>query len=256
MKNKEKASAMVLAVLILAFFMTLSLNMYFLAEKKAQRAGLKSKGTTILSDIDASSTLGYYELYLASEYLTKGLVTTSDSSIYSKSTPAFGTTVAGIKIEGYTEYFTKWVNGHIDDDGDGTADTTGNAILTTESAIGTGNGRVWNVLDDNYTELWESNNMKSIGGYELTILAGSTVLPTDTADFINKIFTSSPVSGDTENIEAIYEKEITFSGNGASFPSITFKIKVTRNSTIKYITATEYDLVSDKLESIEVIKQN
>jgi hypothetical protein len=50
MDKKKQGSAMVLAVLMLAFFMTLSLNMYFLADNKAQRAKARSELSGVVWD--------------------------------------------------------------------------------------------------------------------------------------------------------------------------------------------------------------
>ena len=39
-KDSENGSAIVLAILLLSFFMALSLNMFFIAQKKSERAGV------------------------------------------------------------------------------------------------------------------------------------------------------------------------------------------------------------------------
>ena len=43
-KSRERGSAIILAILLLSFFMALSLNMFFIAQKKSERAGVKAKG--------------------------------------------------------------------------------------------------------------------------------------------------------------------------------------------------------------------
>jgi hypothetical protein len=74
-KNKnEKGSAIILAILLLAFFMALTMSMYFLAEKKAEMAGLKSKGTKELASIDSGTSIAYYEMGLASMLQKTGII--------------------------------------------------------------------------------------------------------------------------------------------------------------------------------------
>ncbi len=72
-RNSEEGSAIILAILLLAFFMALSMNMYFLAQKKSERAGVKAKGVKVLSNIDGGASIGYYELSRASKFVTDGM---------------------------------------------------------------------------------------------------------------------------------------------------------------------------------------
>ena len=69
--KKQQGSALILAILLLAFFMALSLNMLTISRAKAQRAGDTVIGNKVLSDSDSASTLGYYEYNLALEYYLK-----------------------------------------------------------------------------------------------------------------------------------------------------------------------------------------
>lgn len=72
-KSRERGSAIILAILLLSFFMALSLNMFFIAQKKSERAGVKAKGVKVLSTIDGGAAIAYYELKKASDYVTKGI---------------------------------------------------------------------------------------------------------------------------------------------------------------------------------------
>lgn len=74
MKKKNKGSAIILAILLLAFFMALTLSMYFMAEKKSERAGIKSRGTKVLSSIDSGSSIAYYELSFSNHLRMRGLL--------------------------------------------------------------------------------------------------------------------------------------------------------------------------------------
>ena len=72
-KDSENGSAIVLAILLLSFFMALSLNMFFIAQKKSERAGVKAKGVKVLTNIDGGASIAYYELKRASDYVTDGI---------------------------------------------------------------------------------------------------------------------------------------------------------------------------------------
>lgn len=71
-KEGEQGSAIILAILLLAFFMALSMNMFFIAREKSKNAGVKAAGVRVLSNIDGGASVGYYELALASNYVTEG----------------------------------------------------------------------------------------------------------------------------------------------------------------------------------------
>ena len=175
--NKKQGSAMVLAILLLSFFMALSLNMWYISQKKAQRAGDIVIGNRVLTDIDSSSTLGYYEFYLATEYMVNGFVTspssytlstaTTNATITYTSGTAFTTTYEGISLENERQYFGAYL------------DTSGSALSTSSNAIlkeevienSKLKSREWEtvgVTGAAIKELWESTpNTKSIGGYKI-----------------------------------------------------------------------------------------
>lgn len=247
---KEQGSAMVLAVLILAFFMTLSLNMYFLAEKKAQRAGVKSEGTVILSDIDASSTLGYYELFLASEYLTKGFYNNMSKTDFEGWIAGTNlTTPIGIKINNPSHYFSNFVSGTI-------AGTTGTGVITTQAGINLVETREWDVVDNNLEELWEDYDKKSIGGYKISgleIAGAAFAFPLTYTNFAADALQLT-VATPTKQVITVYEKVIVFPTNGGINEKSEFHIKVTRKNTLG-TSGSSYKINFDRIETIEVIKQ-
>ena len=244
--NKKQGSAMVLAILLLSFFMALSLNMWYISQKKAQRAGDIVIGNRVLTDIDSSSTLGYYEFYLATEYMVNGFVTSPSSYtlattttpyVISTSPVAFSTTYEGISLENERQYFGAYLY------------TSGSALSTSANAIlkkevienSKLKSREWEtvgVTGAAIKELWESTpNTKSIGGYKIVS--------------INGISYSSPYTlpSATTDILIVYEKEIYFNSNNENKnKSISYIIKVER----KIKTDSSGDIDSDSIENITV----
>jgi len=253
--NKKQGSAMVLAILLLSFFMALSLNMWYISQKKAQRAGDIVIGNRVLTDIDSSSTLGYYEFYLATEYMVNGFVTspssytltTTNGTMNYTSGTAFTTTYEGINLENERQYFGAYL------------DTSGSALSTSSNAILKEEvienhklkSRNWATKADGITgsaitELWYDTNEKSVGGYEITSLIVG-VTPVTTNNF--KVVVGA-TSGTEVDVATIYEKTIHFPGTTKN-ESITYKVEVTRNSTINK-TSSPYSIVEDSIENITV----
>lgn len=253
--NKKQGSAMVLAILLLSFFMALSLNMWYISQKKAQRAGDIVIGNRVLTDIDSSSTLGYYEFYLATEYMVNGFVTspssytltTTNGTMNYTSGTAFTTTYEGINLENERQYFGAYL------------DTSGSALSTSSNAILKEEvienhklkSRNWATKSDGITgsaitELWYDTNEKSVGGYEITSLIVG-VTPVTTNNF--KVVVGA-TSGTEVDVATIYEKTIHFPGTTKN-ESITYKVEVTRNSTINK-TSSPYSIVEDSIENITV----
>ena len=253
--NKKQGSAMVLAILLLSFFMALSLNMWYISQKKAQRAGDIVIGNRVLTDIDSSSTLGYYEFYLATEYMVNGFVTspssytltTTNGTMNYTSGTAFTTTYEGINLENERQYFGAYL------------DTSGSALSTSSNAILKEEvienhklkSRNWATKADGITgsaitELWYDINEKSVGGYEIiSLIVGVT--PVTTNNF--KVVVGA-TSGTEVDVATIYEKTIHFPGTTKN-ESITYKVEVTRNSTINK-TSSPYSIVEDSIENIIV----
>lgn len=254
--NKKQGSAMVLAILLLSFFMALSLNMWYISQKKAQRAGDIVIGNRVLTDIDASSTLGYYEFYLATEYMVNGFVTSpsaytlpSSTTTYaiSSSPVAFSTTYEGISLESERQYFGSYISTT------GALTTTANAILVKDEISGSKlKSREWNrsISGAKITELWENSIGISIGGYRITSLKvnGVDVTITNTSDFLSKLTTV----GTNYTIKTIYEKTIFFDSNSSTKNSnISYIVEVNRESKVER-TSTSYNIVEDTIENITV----
>ena len=79
---KKKGSALILSILMLSFFMTVTLTMYYIARNRNKRSIYKIQGMRISSGLDSGSAIAHYELYLADEYVSRGhLYATSGSGI-------------------------------------------------------------------------------------------------------------------------------------------------------------------------------
>lgn len=68
--EKESGSAIILAILLLSVFTALSMNMYYLSEKKGERAVIKAQSKKSESRIDVNVGLAYYENAIAQEMFT------------------------------------------------------------------------------------------------------------------------------------------------------------------------------------------
>lgn len=212
-KNNERGSAILLAILLLAFFMALTMSMYFLAQKKAESAGLKLMGTQELANVDLGTSLAYYEISLASELQKKGIMDreqdfdltgavpfTEVSNVtgdlkYDVTTPGGAgvvtLTLQAITINDYGDYFMRKLSGDytrsndiIDDimytsinDIRATGDLTENPTINYKRED-------WHtgMLEHN-TMVWEGTTFEaSIGGYILdsaSVGGGPATLPID-----------------------------------------------------------------------------
>lgn len=262
--NKKKGSAMVLAILLLSFFMALSLNMWFISQKKAQRAGDKVIGNKVLTDIDGSSTLGYYEFYLATEYMNKGFVTSTSAiggyvlptstAIYGISGVPTTTTIEGIHLENEKQYFGSYLSSS------GAFTTSANAILNRDEIVsGKLSSRDWTVTGGAVvSELWESTNwgtQESFGGYEIERLEMNNSVQVSKAEmdnFLLGILDLAPVK-----IEVTYFKDVYFdTSNNLKNNDISYKITVSRViNTVKNGLILDRNYTSDDINEIIVTKQ-
>lgn len=261
--KKQQGSALILAILLLAFFMALSLNMLTISRAKAQRAGDTVIGNKVLSDSDSASTLGYYEYNLALEYVKKGFVTTPEA-YYLTSGGILSTTTSNITIEGISlssdrEYFGSYISKK----GTGFA-TTANALLQSETTTGSGStlklvSRNWNanaggVLRD----LWYNVTGTSIGGYKIFSLQAKTGSTTTTVISGGALVGSTNVfdanvSTVVGNVVTVYSKNIVFNSlNTTINGSSTYVVYVTRKSVFDGAKAESQRIESDTLESIVV----
>jgi len=128
MKKKEKGSALILAILILTFFMALTMNMYYMAQKKSERAGKRSKGIKSLGEISFGSALGMYEYRLA-QWFEQGVIegaigtnTETADKLYDVTENGGTATNAAIRITNYSDYFTSEI-------------TTSSPNITTDATV-------------------------------------------------------------------------------------------------------------------------
>ena len=252
--DKKKGSAMVLAILLLAFFMALSLNMWFISQKKAQRAGDKIIGNSVLTDIDGSSTLGYYEFYLATEYMTKGFVTTGT---YTPSTTVYGiggvpntTTIEGIILANEKQYFGSYLTSS------GALTTSANAILdaNTVSALGVVISREWTPTGGAIiSELWESNdwtNQESFGKYKISTVLVGTVGVSNKEDFLDELSSST-----SKKIETNYIKNINLTTSDSNKNRETSYIITAKRISNVTLSGTAIQFESDQISDIIITKQ-
>ncbi|GLI57674.1 hypothetical protein PM10SUCC1_31880 [Propionigenium maris DSM 9537] len=174
---KKKGSALVFSVLMLSFFLALSLNIFFQARKKAERAGVKVQGERTTNNIDIASSLGYQELQLAEKLVREGIVydeshpnkndsyTLPATGSYLYIDPATGDfnsgkRYAGIQINNFIDYFSSsWDPG-------GTLSQK--LIMGERISDGRVVSRMWQSAGTGSTliPLWDSGST-SIGGYSL-----------------------------------------------------------------------------------------
>lgn len=69
--EKERGSAIILAILLLSVFTALSMNMYYLVEKKGERAVAQAVAKQTLARLDKNIGFAYYETAVAHEMSTE-----------------------------------------------------------------------------------------------------------------------------------------------------------------------------------------
>lgn len=265
--NKKQGSAMVLAVLLLAFFMALSLNMWFISQKKAERAGDKIVGNKVLTDIDGSSTLGYYEFFIASEYVNKGFVTSPAAyTITSGSIDQtnFTSTPEGISLTNVNDYFGGFITQG------GVFTTTANAFLNRETITnGKISSREWsNPISP--TQTWNNIIQNSIGGYRLSSLTIRRTSESTATDILTSVDGESDRSlltflmnnratytaGDYV-LTSVYSKSILLDATDNKNRDSNYSIRATRTTNINIDSSGNYVINgSDTINEIVVTKQD
>jgi len=277
---KKKGSALILSILMLSFFMTITLTMYYIARNRNKRSIYKIKGMRISSGLDSGSAIAHYELYLADEYVSRGYpydVTTTYGALYGVDTypttpPSFttqyttedGITVkpikhyTGVVLNNYNEYFgAKW-----DPTITGSAVAiSGNAQpwIAEDKVIGSDVvSRAWmNNTGEKIVRLWTLNTTTggigavSVGGYRLIESGVGATTPTAIMGNLSAVNPTNIADGVTV---LVYEKIL----------SIDKKIlEVTDTETEKYkityeekITTSGGKIVVDELEEMTVEKLN
>lgn len=230
---KKNGSALVFSILILSFFLAISLNIFFLARKKSERAGVKVSGERITNNIDIASSLGYQELQLAEKFVREGVLydsshpnrndsyTLPSTGSYLYIDPAtgdFSNRYAGIQINNFIDYFSShWNPGP-------TSSKNQKLIIGEEISSGKVISRMWQSagIDSILSPLWQlrlddpTDNSLSIGGYSLESVPDfDTDLDTGTAGL---------------QAAAVYTKFISLSEreiNSITVPESIFKIEIT-----------------------------
>lgn len=258
---KKKGSALVLGILTLAFFTVMSMNIYYLGQKKAESAWDKTTGEQITNDIDIASSIVYQEAYLAENFVRLGVpydsdhpaeidtytVPSSDKNYFNYSDGTYSKKYAGIQLNEISEYFDSNWDSTLDDIGGYDGIDTQKLIMSEVVENGKVKSRIWQSggVPSKTTKLWEDPSLFSIGGYQLT----NITLDDDEITSISKINIENKLSKDkTYSMEAIFEKIVQIEGNDDTndedyIPSMNFKITVTENVTLD--TSEGTDLSSD-----------
>ncbi|UUV19141.1 hypothetical protein NRK67_06455 [Fusobacteria bacterium ZRK30] len=248
---KKKGSALILSILMLSFFMTITLTMYYVARNRNKRSIYKIKGMRISSGLDSGSAIAHYELYLADEYVSKGHpydpTTTSygaykvddyagspsNTKQYTQEiasgseiiiVPTVGEHYTGIVLNNYNEYFGAFWDV-----------TTGSAMqvvlgssITPDQAIqpwiaeekistspaGILLSRAWlNNTGEKIVRLWTESigDAISIGGYRLIGISG---MDKDGNSVVAPLETSTLDSTTSTSIDLTYEKIVSVSASG------------------------------------------
>lgn len=258
--KKQQGSALILAILLLAFFMALSLNMLTISRAKAQRAGDTVIGNKVLSDSDSASTLGYYEYNLALEYVKKGFVTTTGPAYALTDGGILSTTaIEGISLSSDREYFGSYISKK----GTNFA-TTANALLQSETTTGSGStlklvSRNWNAnVGGELRDLWYNVTGTSIGGYKIFSLQAKTGATTTSVVSNGALVGTTNVFNEDVNtvvgdVITVYSKNIVFNSlNTTINGSSTYVVYVTRKSVFNGSKSESQRIESDTLESIVV----
>ncbi len=267
MKMKDKGSAIVLAVLLLSFFLSLSLNIYFIAQRKGEAAGVKVEGERITSSIDMASSLGYQELYMAENFVRLGFPykgshggildgysePSGDDVYFDPMSGTYNDKYTGIQLTNLIDYFTS----HWDYEAGGAQHQK--LIMSEDVIIEGGNdvveSRMWQSggVPEKAIPLWKTTastvNAKkvSIGGYHLTELVVGTNDPV-AVDFDSnpqQIIENAFGSGNgTESVVATYTKFITL-GTGdedLDISTMRFRFEIQeRFSAVKANTSDSFD---------------
>lgn len=243
---KKKGSALVFSVLMLSFFLAISLNIFFQARKKAERAGVKVSGERITNNIDMASSLGYQELLLAENFVRTGFPYDNSHPVYSEDFDPYTSTTGdrtklylledgfytkkypGIQINNFIDFFSsQWVLGDLSDQ---------KIIIGEDIVGGTPLRRMWQSsgLENKLVPLWSpSATGRSIGGYTIKI---APTLPTSETSEPHPVLT------------AVYEKFIRLdkvTSGSILIPESVFRVEVTEEFTYS-IPSSGVPSVSDR----------
>ncbi|MGM0509264.1 MAG: hypothetical protein ACQERZ_08925 [Fusobacteriota bacterium] len=187
--EKERGSALILAILVLSFFMALTMNMYYMAEKKAERSGIKALGIKSLGQINLGSSLGVYEYRMSQNYeqgVTPGSIVEATALYSLATTSGLGvTTDDAIRLSNFADFFTSILS-------QGSPDTT------TDSAV----SRLYDDVNTALTHSIISN--RSVGGYRPVQLVD------DEVTYYKRILIEGTDSNDKHDVIQHMEYQITY----------------------------------------------
>ncbi|WP_372715120.1 hypothetical protein, partial [Ilyobacter sp.] len=232
-KKRKKGSAVILSIMLLAFFFATALNIYYTGQKKSESAIDKVTGEKVSNYIDIASSIGYQELYLAENFVRKGfvydpghdaskddtdsyVVPSEDKSYFDYDSGKYTEKYYGIQLNNIAEYFDSYWDYSL-------TDSSKQKIMISENVdkikftynkakddeIYRVLGRSWQSggVPEKTKKIWESTGSTydeekkvSIGGYRLTHITLKDSAGTEKYD--EDITTASTLKSDIETILA------------------------------------------------------
>ncbi|MCK5779759.1 MAG: hypothetical protein KAH04_02005 [Psychrilyobacter sp.] len=289
---KKKGTALILSMLMLAFFLVLTLTMYSIARNRNLRSVFKIKGMKLDSALNSGLALAHYELYLADEYVSKGRLysttvnrgdsypntTPTQTTRYYDSTidpivPIVGQHYTGIVLGNYNEYFSTYWNPNIGseinvDSGSTVTDDVKRQPWVMEEKVGV-NGKVlsraWgNDGGEKRVRLWGESlgtTKRSIGGYRLTEITGvdkngiDLTLPLDINKIEEEELSATEIIFTYEKIISMESDELTTKDKNNIEINIVENYKVIYKELVKVIkNGSNIQIISDDLEGMTVEK--
>jgi hypothetical protein len=201
--NRKKGSAVIFSVMLLAFFLTMALNIYYTGKKKAESAIDKVTGEKVTNYIDIASSIGYQELYLAENFVRKGFVydddhpasdddtddyavPDEDESYFDYDDWEYDKKYYGIQLNKFSEYFDSYWDYTVTDSSkqktmisENVEKIKFNYNKAKDDEVNIVAERIWQSggVPNKIEKLWESTGSSydeekkvSIGGYRLTHL--------------------------------------------------------------------------------------
>jgi hypothetical protein len=273
---KKKGSAIILTVLLLGFFTAMSLNIYYIGQKKAETAGDKKAGEQLTNDIDIASSIIYQEAYLAENFVRTGVLydldkygtdlsgfddyelKNGDNSYFDVSDGTYDKEYPGIQLSSISEYFDSNWNYKLDNDGNETGAASQKLIMSEVVEDGEAESRIWQSggVPSKITKLWEDTSLLSIGGYELVSITvnGSEIVAGDiTESEVGNKLDGSKVDN---KMTAVFTKTVTIEGSG-DISSMTFVITATESFSVDATSGKEFSKLAyyDAVMSLSIEKQ-
>lgn len=278
---KKKGSALILSILMLSFFMTITLTMYYIARNRNKRSIYKIKGMKISSGLDSGSAIAHYELYIADEYVSRGypyevgstyfgkygvdtyIGSLSETKQYTEEissgskriiVPIENNHYTGVVLNNYNEYFASYWDPEL-----GTSKVPGvTSVQAIQPWIAEDKvidskiiSRAWlNNDGEKIVRLWTLDKEKddvdaiSIGGYRLIKSGVENTIPTTIIGNLSSINPTTKTDGDTI---FVYEKIVSISSGSIGIENyrVTYKEKITTSGG---------KIVVDELEEMTVEK--